>query len=149
MGICFWSCNISIYSESTLCNYLNVKERLARNKLIIWNLSDCNCLTIATYNILVRKKALSQSVSQSAKQTSLAGRLSDCLQPKSTWARIQLKSLVSMITLSSEDNTKILPQEDWISKEIHTNINTTNTNATNDETNKNLNVDLLRDLSFR
>lgn len=50
-----------------------------------------------------------------------------------------------MITLSSEDNTK---QEDWISKEIHTNINTTNTNATNDETNKNLNVDLLRDLSF-
>lgn len=53
-----------------------------------------------------------------------------------------------MITLSSEDNTKILPQEDWISKEIHTNINTTNTNATNDETNKNLNVDLLRDLSF-
>ena len=93
-------------------------------------------------------KKRTQSVSQSAKQTSLAGRLSDCLQPKSTWARIQLKSLVSMITLSSEDNTKILPQEDWISKEIHTNINTTNTNATNDETNKNLNVDLLRDLSF-
>lgn len=93
-------------------------------------------------------KKSTQSVSQSAKQTSLAGRLSDCLQPKSTWARIQLKSLVSMITLSSEDNTKILPQEDWISKEMHTNINTTNTNATNDETNKNLNVDLLRDLSF-
>lgn len=93
-------------------------------------------------------KKITQSVSQSAKQTSLAGRLSDCLQPKSTWARIQLKSLVSMITLSSEDNTKILPQEDWISKEMHTNINTTNTNATNDETNKNLNVDLLRDLSF-
>ena len=93
-------------------------------------------------------KKSTQSVSQSAKQTSLAGRLSDCLQPKSTWARIQLKSLVSMIALSSEDNTKILPQEDWISKEMHTNINTTNTNATNDETNKNLNVDLLRDLSF-
>ena len=53
-----------------------------------------------------------------------------------------------MITLSSEDNTKLLQQEDWVSKEIHTNINTTNTNATNDETNKNLNVDLLRDLSF-
>lgn len=79
----------------------------------------------------------------------MAGRLSDCLQPKSTWARIQLKSLVStMITLSSEDNTKLLQQEDWVSKEIHTNINTTNTNATNDETNKNLIVDLLRDLSF-
>ena len=38
----FLSCHIHRLSESTICNYLNVKELLAQNRRDIWNLNDWN-----------------------------------------------------------------------------------------------------------
>ena len=38
----FLSCYECVWSESTLCNGLNVKELLARSRCEIWKLIDCN-----------------------------------------------------------------------------------------------------------
>ena len=55
-----WLCvHIRLWSEPTLCNCLNVKERLARNKQYIWNLIDCN--RMQTHNYLIRKRLLNQT----------------------------------------------------------------------------------------
>ena len=52
------SCQICIQCESTLSNFLNVKELLPRNRQDILNLSDCNGIPIhkhlvhkQTYNL--------------------------------------------------------------------------------------------------
>ena len=55
----FSSCHIRVWSETTLCSYLNINEVLARNKIHIWNLSDCN--KTWTHNHIVRKRMLSQT----------------------------------------------------------------------------------------
>ena len=49
----FILCHMHVYSESTLCNCLNVKELLASNKQNIDNLSDCD--RICTHRLLVHK----------------------------------------------------------------------------------------------
>ena len=54
-----WHCfyvTCTFYSESILCSFLNVKERLARTRRDIWELSDCN--RSWTHNHLVRKWTL-------------------------------------------------------------------------------------------
>ena len=48
------SCYIRFLSLYTLCNWLNVKELVARNERDIWRSSDWN--RIWTYNHLVRKR---------------------------------------------------------------------------------------------
>ena len=52
------SCHVmyAFQSESTLYNYLNVKELLARNRWNFWKLSDCNWTR--TQNHLVRQRTL-------------------------------------------------------------------------------------------
>ena len=50
----FLSCHIRVQGKSSLCNWLNVKKLLAKNKRNIWNLSDCN--RIRAHNHLVCKQ---------------------------------------------------------------------------------------------
>ena len=56
----FLSCYIRISSESTLRNWLNLKEFLARSRHDICRLSYCN--EIRTHNHLVRKQTLNYLV---------------------------------------------------------------------------------------
>ena len=55
----FSSCHIRVSSESTLCNCLNVRELLARNRSDISKLSDRN--GTRAHNYLVRKRTLNHS----------------------------------------------------------------------------------------
>ena len=71
------SCYIRFLSLYTLCNWLNVKELVARNERDIWRSSDWN--GIWTYNHLVRKR----TVNYLSKPTKL---LSVSLQTK--WLRV-------------------------------------------------------------
>ena len=52
----FLSCHICVSSQSTPCNSLNFKERLAQNRRNIGKLSDCN--GTRTHNHLVCKRIL-------------------------------------------------------------------------------------------
>ena len=78
----FLKCHISVQSESTLYDYLNVKEILARYRHDIWKLSDSN--EIQTYNHLVFKR-FSQTI-HLPKKASLAKWSSVRLWPK--WLRV-------------------------------------------------------------
>ena len=54
--VCSYHVTCAFQSESTLYNYLNVKELLARSRREIWGLSDCNWTR--THIHLVHKWAL-------------------------------------------------------------------------------------------
>ena len=54
--VCSCHATYAFQSEFTLCNCLNVKERLARSRFEIWSLSGCNWTR--TLNHLVLKRTL-------------------------------------------------------------------------------------------
>ena len=56
MTVCYYHVTYAFQTESTLCSYLNVKERLARSRHEIWSLSDCNWAR--THSHLVHKQTL-------------------------------------------------------------------------------------------
>ena len=56
LTVCSCHVTYAFESESTLYNYLNVKELLAQNRLKFWKLSDCNWTW--SQNHLVRKRTL-------------------------------------------------------------------------------------------
>ena len=78
----FLKCHISVQSESTLYDYLNVKEILTRYRHDIWKLSGSN--EIQTYSHLVFKR-FSQTI-HLPKKASLAKWSSVLLWPK--WLRV-------------------------------------------------------------
>ena len=55
-SVCYYYITYAFQSESTPYGCLNVKEFLARNRRVIWSLSDNN--GIGTHNPLVRKRKL-------------------------------------------------------------------------------------------
>ena len=81
MTVCSCHVTYAFWIESTLLSYLNVKELLARSRLEIWSLSDCNWTR--TQNHLVRKRTLNY----------LAKWLSVRLQTKWFWVPVQLQLL--------------------------------------------------------
>ena len=86
-----FSCHVmyAFQSESTLYNFLNVKELLAWSRREIWSLSDCNWTW--NQNHLVRTRTLN----------SLAKWLSVRLRTKLFWFLVQLQSYssISLLTL--------------------------------------------------
>ena len=56
MTVCYYHVTYVFQNEFTLSSYLNVKERLARNRCDIWSLSDSN--GIQTHDHLVCKRTL-------------------------------------------------------------------------------------------
>ena len=81
-------------SESTLYNWLKVKELFAWNRRDVWGLSDCN--VCRTHTHLIRKWALkpfSQSAQNAWVLNDLAKWLSVPLQTKWLWVRLPLQSL--------------------------------------------------------
>ena len=78
------SCHVTyaFQSESTLASCQNVKALLARNRRVIWSLSDCN--GARTYNHLVCKPILNHL----AKLASLVKWVNVRLQAKWLWVRV-------------------------------------------------------------
>ena len=92
MTVCYYHLTYPFQSESTLYNYLNVRELLAGNRGDIWSLSDC--IRTWTHNHLVRKRTLKYL----AKLAILAKWLSVRLRTKWLRVRLPLQSLKSKIS---------------------------------------------------
>ena len=88
LTVCSYHATYAFQSESTLYSCLNVKELLARNRLDIWRLSDCNGTW--THNHLVRKRTLNHLVKM-AKSLSCVAYLYgtfDCIECGFTLKRV-------------------------------------------------------------
>ena len=127
LTVCSYHVTYAFQSESTIYSCLNVKELLARSRLEIWNLSDCNWTR--THNHLVHKRTLNHlaklaffflffffsfliygynfvSLLGQTRQwqrgeyelSSLAKWLSVRLRTKWLWVRVQLQSLKLQIS---------------------------------------------------
>ena len=94
------SCHVTyvFQRETTLYSCLNVKGLLARSRLEIWSLSDCNWTR--THNHLVRNQTL-YHLAKLAKLASLAKWLSVHLRTKLLWVRIQLQSLKNTLVIEN------------------------------------------------
>ena len=82
----FLSCHIHVCSESTLCNWLIVKELFPWKRRDICKLSCCN--GTRTQSNIVRKRTLNHL----AKLTSLTKSLSVCLRTMWLYVRVPLQS---------------------------------------------------------
>ena len=92
LTICSYHITYAFQSESTLYDYLNVKELLARNRRDIWNLSEYN--ETRTHNHLVRK----QTLNHLAKLVELSG----CrFESRCSTVFINKKTMVSIFQLQS------------------------------------------------